>query len=102
MLVKSSFTARGSSKYAGVCCHQFRRSMVLKGWYTYCMGPAMYDPSAWGNGGPRAWRRGHSAAARFPASLLVSLPEVGNLPQWLVSFSGDIEGKGGYNEGPIE
>jgi hypothetical protein len=33
--------------------------------------------------------------------LLVSLPEFSNLPQWLVSFSGAIKGKGGYNEGAI-
>jgi hypothetical protein len=93
----------------------------VKGWYTYCMGPAAYDlfawgnggpgawrrspatrdPSAWANGGPGAWCRGHSATARVPASLLVSLLEFGNLPQWLISFSGAIESKGGYNEGAI-
>jgi hypothetical protein len=59
------------------------------------MGLAAYDPSAWGNGSPGAWHRGHSTTARVPASLLVSLPEFGDLPQWLVSFSGAIEGKGG-------
>jgi hypothetical protein len=77
MLLKGSITACGSSKYAGVCCHQFRRSVVVKGCYTYCMGPAAYDPSAWGNDVPRAWCRGHSAIAGVPASLLVSLPELG-------------------------
>jgi hypothetical protein len=95
MLVKISITACGSSEYAGVCCRQFRRSVVVKGWYKYCMGPAMYDPSAWGNGSSGAWHRGHSATAGAPAFLLVSLPEVGDLPQWLVSFSGAIKGKGG-------
>jgi hypothetical protein len=65
------------------------------------MGPATYDLSTWGNGGPRAWHRGHSATAGVPASLLVSLLEFGDLPQWLISFSRAIEGKGGYNEGAI-
>jgi hypothetical protein len=101
MFVKSSITACGSSDYAGVCCSQFRRSVLVKGWYTYCMGPAVYDPSAWGNGGPRAWCRGHSTTAWVPASLLVSLPEFGNLPKWLVSYSRAIEGKGGYNKGAV-
>jgi hypothetical protein len=50
MLVKSSITACGSSDYAAVCCHPFRRLVVVKGWYTYCMGLATYDPSVWGNG----------------------------------------------------
>jgi hypothetical protein len=73
----------------------------VKGWYIYCMGLAVYDPSAWGNG-TRAWHRGHSTTAGVPASLLVSLPEFGDLPQWLVSFSGAIKGKwGGYNEGAV-
>jgi hypothetical protein len=67
----------------------------------YCMGPAAYDPSAWGNGGPRAWHRGHSTAARVSASLLVSFPEFGDLPQWLESFSRAIKGKGGYNDGDV-
>jgi hypothetical protein len=66
------------------------------------MGQAAYDPSAWNNGSPRAWRRGHSTAAQVPASLLVSLPEFSDLPRWLVSFSGTIEGnKGVYNEGAV-
>jgi hypothetical protein len=64
MLVKSSITACGSSEYSGVCCCQFRRSVVVKGWYRYCMGRATYDPSAWGNGGSGAWFGWHSAAAR--------------------------------------
>jgi hypothetical protein len=81
MLVKSSITACGSSEYAGVCCCQFRRSVVVKGWYTYCMGPATYDPSDWGNGGPGAWYSGNSASAGVPASLLVSFPEFSDLPQ---------------------
>jgi hypothetical protein len=46
MLVKSFITACGSSECVGVCCHQFRRSVVVKGWYTYCVGPAVYDLSA--------------------------------------------------------
>jgi hypothetical protein len=100
-MVKSSIIACGSSEYAGVCCHHFRRLVVVKVWYTYCMGLATYDPSAWGNGSPRAWHRGHSATVRVPASLLVCLPEFGNLPQWLVSFSGAIESKGEYNEGAV-
>jgi hypothetical protein len=70
-------------------------------WYTYCIGLAMYDLFAWGNGGPGAWHRGHSTTAGVPASLFVSLPEFGNLPQWLVSFSGANEGKRGYNEGAL-
>jgi hypothetical protein len=102
MLVKSSITACGSSEYAGVCCCQFRRWVVVKGWYTYCMGPATYDSSACGNGSPRAWSRGHSTTAGVPASLLVSLPVFGNLPYCLVCFSRVIKGKGGYNEGDIE
>jgi hypothetical protein len=73
----------------------FRRWVVVKGWYTYCMSPASYDPSAWGNGGPGAWHREHSATARGPNSLLGSLPEFSNLPQWLVSFSGPSKAKGG-------
>jgi hypothetical protein len=93
MLVKSSITACDFSEYAGVCCHQFRRLVVVKGWYTYCMGLVVYDPSDWGNGGPGVWHRGHSTTAGVPVSLLVSLPEFSNLPQWLVSFSGAIEGK---------
>jgi hypothetical protein len=101
MLIKSSITACVSSKCAGVCCRQFRRLVVVKGWYTHCIGLAVYDQSDWGNGGPRAWRRGHSATAGFPVSLLVSLPEFGDLSQWLVSVSGSIEGKGRYNEGAI-
>jgi hypothetical protein len=32
---------------------------------------------------------------------LVSLPEFGDLPQWLVSFSGAIKGKEVYNEGAV-
>jgi hypothetical protein len=39
---------------------------------------------------------GHSITAKVPASLINSLPEFGNLPQWLVSFS-----VGGYNKGAI-
>jgi hypothetical protein len=74
----------------------------VKGWYTYCMGPAAYDLSAWGNGGLGAWHRGHSTAARVPASLLVSLPEFGNLPQWLVSFSGAVEDKEGIMREPLD
>jgi hypothetical protein len=101
MLVKSSITACGSSECAGVCCRQFRRAVVVKGWYTYCVGPAVYDLSAWGNGGPGAWSRAHSAVLGVPTSLLVSLPEFGDLPQWLLSFSGAVEGKWGYNEGAI-
>jgi hypothetical protein len=81
MLVKSSITACGSSEYAGVCCHQFRRSVVVKGWYTCCMGLSIYDPSAWGNGGPRVLSRGHSATAGVSASLLISFPEFSDLPQ---------------------
>jgi hypothetical protein len=74
----------------------------VKDWYMYCMGPATNDLSAWGNGGPRAWHRGHRIAARVPASLLVSLPEFSDLPQWLVSFSGAIEGKGGIMREPLD
>jgi hypothetical protein len=99
MLVKSSTAACGYSEYAGVCCCQFRRSVVLKAWYTYFMSLAAYDPSVWGNGNPGAWHRGYSIAARVSASLLVSLSEFGNLPQWLVSFSRAIKGKGGVYEG---
>jgi hypothetical protein len=73
----------------------------VKGGYMYCMGLATNDPSAWGNGGSRAWLRGHSAAARVPASLLVSLPDFGNLPQWLISFSGFMKGKGRFNKGAV-
>jgi hypothetical protein len=80
---------------------QFRRLVVVKGCDTYCMGVATYDLPAWGNGGPRAWHRGHSVKARVPAFLLAKLPEFGNLPQWLISFSGSIKGKGGYNEGAV-
>jgi hypothetical protein len=85
----------GSSECAGVCCGQFRKLVVVKGWNTYCIGVVMYDPSAWGNGGPAAQHKWHNTTAGFPASLLVSLPEFSNLHQWLVSFSGVIEGKGG-------
>jgi hypothetical protein len=31
MLVKSSITACGSSEYAEVCCHEFKRLVVVKG-----------------------------------------------------------------------
>jgi hypothetical protein len=88
-------------EYAGVCCRQFRSLVVVKGWYMYCMGLVACDPSTWGNGSPGTWHRGHSVIAKVPASLLVSLPEFGDLPQWLVSFSEAINGKGGYKEGPI-
>jgi hypothetical protein len=80
MLVKSSITACGSSEHAVVCCCQFRKLVVVKGWYTYCMGLAACDSSACSNGGPEAWCRGHSATSGVPASLLVSLPEFGDLP----------------------
>jgi hypothetical protein len=30
-LARSSITACGSSEYAGVCCHQFRRLVVVNG-----------------------------------------------------------------------
>jgi hypothetical protein len=41
------------------------------------------------------------AGSMVPASLLVSLPKFDKLPQWFMSFSGAIEGKGGYNEGAV-
>jgi hypothetical protein len=100
MLVKSSITACGPSEYAGGCCHQFRWLVVVKGWYTYCMCLASYDPSAWGNGGPGAWHREHRATAGVSATLLVSLPEFGDLPQWLISFS-RAKSKGGHNKGAV-
>jgi hypothetical protein len=77
MLVKSSNTACGSSEYAGVCCCQFRRLVVVKGWYMYCMGLATYDPSAWGNGSPGAWCRGIALQPGFlPPCLLASQSSV--------------------------
>jgi hypothetical protein len=61
----------------------------------------MTRPWPWGNGDSGAWQKLHSIAARVLVSLLVSLPEFGDLPQWLISFSGVIKDKGGYNEGAI-
>jgi hypothetical protein len=34
--------------------------------------------------------------------LLVSLPELGNLPQWFISFSGAIEAKRGIMREPLD
>jgi hypothetical protein len=72
----------------------------VKGWYTYCMGLVTYDLSAWDNGGSGAWRRGHSATARVPASLLVSLPVWRPSPMVHIFLQGH-QRQGGYNEGAV-
>jgi hypothetical protein len=46
--------------------------------------------------------QGHSTAARVSASLLVSLPEFSDLPQWLVFFSCAIKAKGGLKREPLD
>jgi hypothetical protein len=65
------------------------------------MGPAMFDPSAWGNGDPGAWRRGIALQPGFLPPCLLSSQNLVTFPKVIISFSGAIEGKGEYHEGAV-
>jgi hypothetical protein len=84
-----------------VCSHQFRRSVVVKSWYTCCMGLTTYDPSAWGNCGPGAWHGGITPQLGFlPPCLLASQSSV-TFPNGFYLSLRRSKAKRGYNEGAV-